>query len=155
LKKVSISFLALFLCSSVHGQVLQQADGTYLSPYCAVGDDVFGSTPGVQSYDGAEDGYAVRKPDGGLRSTTAKRGIGCEVALRQDKGKVFAHVVARRLSYDLPATDKGKILSAEPTPRVDFWEKEIDLTNVDQVALSQKEVPLNLKLVVGVLRTKP
>lgn len=155
MKKISVSLLALFFCSLADGQVLQQSDGTYLSPYCAVGDDVFGSTSGTQSYRGLEDSYAVRKPDGGLISITAKRGIGCEVTLRQDEGKVFAHVTARRVSYDLPTTDKDKILLAVPKQRVNYWEKDIDLTNVDQVAFSQEEISLNMKLIVGILRTKP
>jgi hypothetical protein len=155
LQKSILFLLPLWLCSSAYGDDFRQADGTYVSPYCAVGDEVFGSTPGANSYSGTEDPYAMRKPDGGLIAIAAKRGIGCEVVLRPENGKVLAHVIARRISYDPPALDKDKVLLTEPKSRVNYWEKDFDLTNVDQIGLSQEEVPLKMKLVVGVLRTKP
>ena len=138
-----------------HAQVIQQADGTYLSPYCAVGDGELSAMPGASSYANDRKGYALRKTDGGLQSVAAERGIGSEVSLRKAGNKVVARVVARRVSFAPLVMDKDKILLEEPKSQVEYWEKEVDLTTVDRVEFSQTEVPLNMKLAVGVLRTTP
>jgi hypothetical protein len=44
--------------------------------------------------------------------------------------------------------DKEKILLKEPKSRVEYGEKEVDLTNIDRVEFSQDEVPLNMRLAV-------
>lgn len=111
--------------------------------------------PGANSYANNRKGHALRKADGGLMSVAAERGIGCEVTLHETDNKVVARVVARRVSFEPLVMDNEKILLEKPKSRVEYWEKEVDLTAVDRVEFSQSEVPIGMKLAVGVLRMKP
>jgi hypothetical protein len=153
--KKFIAFASVFLLNySAFANEPEKFDGAYVSPYCAVGDDHFGSVPGVRSYDYHSDGFALRKPDGGLISVQAERGVGCEVTLHQTSGKLIAHVIARRVSIEPLVKDKEGILLEAPKSRTDYWEKEVDVSTVDRMEVSQADNPLQLKVVVGVQRTK-
>lgn len=121
--------------------------------YCGGADEERASGPGRNSYAFDRETYALCKPDGGLLAVWVERGIGCEVTLRETGGKLSAHVLARRVSVEPLALEKGKILLQEPKSKVDYWESDLDMSTADRVELSANEVPLRMRVVVGVIRS--
>jgi hypothetical protein len=150
-KQSSILF-ALMLTSSAYGQVKLSSD-VYATAYCGVADGKMTSFPGIKSYESDSEGHALRKSDGGLLAVSVERGIGCEVALRESAGSLFAHVVARRVSVEPLVFDKEQNLLQEPKPKVDYWERDVDMSKVDRVEFSEDEVPLRMRVIVGILRS--
>lgn len=155
MNKFIVTLSTLMFTISAHAQIIQQADGMYVSPYCAVNDSEFSSIPGVDSYQNYIDGAAFRKSDGGLLAVPIERGIGCKVTIREEGKKLFAHIIARRVSVEPLVMDNEKILLVMPKSRIDLWEHDVDLSTIDSVEFLRDDVPLNMNVIVGVVRTKP
>lgn len=146
--------MSVFIFSiSTHAQIIEH-NGMYISPYCAVNDHEFSSMPGIASYRNYIDGAAFRKPDGGLLAVPLEHGIGCKVTIREEEKKLIAHIIVRRVSFEPLVRDKEEILLVMPKSRTDLWEHDIDLSTVDKVEFIRGEVPLNMNVIVGVVRTK-
>lgn len=121
-------------------------------PYCGVLANDRSSFPGQHVFMPNTITHAMRKADGGLIGVPVTDGIGCDVSVKNEGGKLIAHVTARRVTVEPLEFDSDHVLVRAPKEKVDVWEKSVDLTVQDRVEFGSIETKLGFTVVVGVQR---